>query len=400
MLRTRTGSHSHRVTRNALVVVQLALSLALLAAAGLLTRSLIALQQTRPGFDGNHLLTAQFRLSAAKYDSPEKIATMFARTIAELRAIPSVESAALVRASPLSGNGETYPVVVEGRPPIKAADAPTMQLNSATPGYFATMRIPLTVGRDFVDADRIGTSPVVIVNRAFADAMWPGESPIGKRIRLGDSTWRSIVGVAGNTKHFSLNETQLLQGYVPHAQRPQIFTSVVVRAKGDAALLAKAVREAVWRVDREQPVWRFRSMDDDLAGSVSSSKTTMWLTGLFALVALLVAAVGIYGVLSYTMVQRTQEVGIRIALGADATRVTRMVIRDAIRVIAAAVFVGLAGSLASAGLLRSSLYGVGPYDVVTFAVVTGVLTVVALAACYVPARRASRVDPMVALRAD
>jgi ABC-type antimicrobial peptide transport system permease subunit len=141
-------------------------------------------------------------------------------------------------------------------------------------------------------------------------------------------------------------------------------------------------------------------MDDDLAGSVASSKTTMWLTGLFALVALLVAAVGIYGVLSYTMAQRTQEVGIRIALGADATRVTLMVIRDAMRVIAVAVLVGLAGSLASAGLLRSSLYGVGPYDVVTFAVVTGVLTVVALAACYVPARRASRLDPMVALRAD
>jgi predicted permease len=400
MLRTRTAGHGHRVTRNALVVVQLALSLALLAAAGLLTRSLIALQQVRPGFDGDHLLTAQFRLPAAKYDSPDKITAMFERTIAELRSIPGVESAALVRASPLSGNGETYPVTAEGRPPVSPAEMPTIQLNSTTPGYFATMTIPLLAGRDFTDADRRGTVPVVIVNRAFATASWPNEAAIGKRIRVSDSAWRTIIGVAGDTKHFSLNEKQLLQAYVPHAQRPQIFTSVVVRAKADAPALARSIREAIWRVDRDQPVWRFRSMQDDLDASVVSSRTTMWLTGLFALVALIVASVGIYGVLSYTMAQRTQEVGIRVALGADAGRVQRMVIADAMRLIAVAVVVGLAGSFASAELLRSSLYGVGPYDVVTFAVVTAMLTLVALAACYIPARRASRVDPMVALRTD
>jgi predicted permease len=401
MLRTRVGlGHSHRVTRNALVVVQLALSLALLAAAGLLTRSLIALQQVNPGFDGSHVLTAQFRLPAAKYDSPEKIAVMFERTVTELRAIPGVRAAALVRASPLSGNGETYPVSIEGRPGVDAGDAPQVQLNNMTPGYFDAMKIPLLSGRDITNADRLGTLPVVIVNRSFALASWPGESPVGKRIRVGDSTWRTIVGVVGDTRHFTLNEKQLLQAYVPHAQRPQIFTSVVVRATGDPLLLAKPVREAIWRVDRDQPVWRFRSMADDLAGSVTSSKTTMWLTGLFALVALLVASVGIYGVLSYTMAQRTQEVGIRIALGADRRRVTRLVIRDGIRVIGVAVIAGLVASFASAELLRSSLYGVGPYDVVTFAVVTVVLSAVALAACYLPARRASRVDPMVALRAE
>ena len=401
MLRTRTGTgHGHLVTRNVLVVVQLALSLALLAAAGLLTRSLIALQQVNPGFDGDRLLTAQFRLPPAKYDSPDKIATMFERTLAELRAIPGVESAALVRASPLSGNGETYPVTIEGRPAAKAGDAPQLQLNSTSPGYLSAMRIPLLAGREFAEADRAGSLPVVIVNRAFANASWPGESAIGKRIRIGDSTWRTIIAVAGDTKHFTLNETQLLQAYVPHAQRPQIFTSLVVRAKGDPLLLARPVREAIWRVDRDQPVWRFRSMEQDLSGSVASSKTTMWLTGLFALVALLVASVGIYGVLSYTMAQRTQEVGIRIALGADARQVIRMVIRDAMRVIAIAVLAGLAASFASAGLLRGSLYGVGPHDLGTFAVVTVVLSAVALAACYIPARRASRVDPMVALRAE
>jgi putative ABC transport system permease protein len=209
-----------------------------------------------------------------------------------------------------------------------------------------------------------------------------------------------VVGVAGDTRHFTLNEQQLLQAYVPHAQRPQIFTSIVVRAKGDPLELARTVREAIWRVDRDQPIWRFRSMEQDLAGSVASSKTTMWLTGLFALVALLVASVGIYGVLSYTMTQRTQEVGIRIALGADAAQVRRMVIVDALRVIGVAVATGLVASFATAGLLRNSLYGVGPHDVPTFVAVTLVLSGVALAACYLPARRASRVDPMVALRAE
>ena len=403
MLRTRIGAGiGHRVTRNALVIVQLALSLTLLAAAGLLTRSLIALQNVKPGFDGDHLLTAQFRLPPAKYDTPDKIATMFERATAELRSLPGVESAALVRASPLSGNGETYPATIEGRPPVKPGDEPQLQVNTTTPGYFATMRIPLLAGRDFTAADRIGTLPVVVVNRAFADATWPNQSALGKRIRMGDSTWRTIVGVTGDTRHFSLNEHQLLQAYVPHAQRPQIFTSVVVRANGDgdALALARSVREAIWRVDRDQPIWRFRTMSADLAASVASSQTTMWLTGLFALVALIVASVGIYGVLSYTMTQRTQEVGIRIALGADARQVRRMVIADALRVIGVAVAAGLVASFAAAGLLRNSLYGVGPHDMPTFAAVTLVLSGVALAACYIPARRASRVDPMVALRSD
>ena len=401
MLRTRIGSGlGHRVTRNALVIVQLALSLTLLMAAGLLTRSLIALQHVNPGFDGDHLLTAQFRLPAGKYDTPEKIATMFERTTAELRALPGVEGAALVRASPLSGNGEQYPATIEGRPPVKPGDQPQVQVNSTTPGYLATMRIPLLAGRDFTASDRLGALPVTIVNRAFADATWPGQSAIGKRVQIGDSTWRTVIAVAGDTRHFTLNEQQLFQAYVPHAQRPQIFTSLVVRAKGDPLALQRTVREAIWRVDRDQPIWRFRSMEEDLDGSVASSKTTMWLTGLFALVALLVASVGIYGVLSYTMTQRTQEVGIRIALGADAGQVRRMVIRDAMRVIAVAVAAGLVASFATAGLLRSSLYGVGPHDLPTFVAVTVVLAGVALAACYIPARRASRVDPMVALRAE
>jgi predicted lysophospholipase L1 biosynthesis ABC-type transport system permease subunit len=240
---------------------------------------------------------------------------------------------------------------------------------------------------------------VILVNKSFADATWPGESPIGKRIRT-DNEWLTIVGLVGDTKHYTLNEPQLLQGYVPHAQRPQIFTSLVVRTKGNPLDFAKPVREAIWRVDRDQPVWRFRAMEQDLDAVVASKKAMMWLTASFAIVALLVATVGVYGVLSYTMSQRTQEIGIRIALGADATSLTRMVIGEGAKLVGVAVVGGLITSLGAARLLSSQLFGVQPNDPMTFAVVTGVLSSVAIFACYIPARRASRVDPMVALRAD
>jgi putative ABC transport system permease protein len=399
MLRSRVRGGGTR-TRNTLAVVQLALSLALLSCAGLLTRSLMALQRVDPGFDGSHLLTAQFRLPAVKYDSPEKITVMFDRVAAELRSLPGVEAAALVRASPLSGNGETYPVIIEGKPAMAPGDAPQMQLNSVTPGYFATMRIPVRLGRDVATTDRAGSPPVIVVNQAFANATWPNVSPLGKRLRIGGEEWRTVVGVVGDTKQFTLNETQLLEGYVPHAQRPQVFTSIVARTRGNPLELAKAVREAVWRVDRDQPVWRFRAMDQDVEAVVASSKTMMWLTALFAIVALLVAIVGIYGVLSYTMSQRTQEVGVRVALGADAGRVTAMVVGEGMRLIGTAIIAGTAASLAAARLLRSQLYGVGANDVLTLIVVSLAMAIVAMLACYIPARRASRVDPMAALRAD
>jgi putative ABC transport system permease protein len=401
MLRSRIGGGlRHGITRSTLVVVQLALSLVLLATAGLLTRSLQALQRVNPGFDGDNLLTAQFRLPVTKYNTPEKIWEMFERTTTELRSIPGVEAAALVRASPLSQNGESYPVVLEGQQPVKVGDAPMIQINSVTPGYFATMRIPVLAGRDIAATDRADAPHVIVVNKSFAERTWPGQSALGKRIQFGSEGFWTIVGVAGDTKHYTLNENQLLQGYVAHAQRPQVFTSLVVRTKGNPTDFARAVREAVWRVDRDQPIWRFKSMEQDLSGVVQSKKTMMWLTGLFALVALLVAVVGVYGVLSYTVAQRTQEVGIRIALGADAGRVSRMVIADGLRLVGVAVVLGLALSFGASRLLRNQLFGIAATDTLTFVAVTAVLGFVALLACYIPARRASRVDPLVALRMD
>jgi predicted permease len=401
MLRSRIGAGlGHVSTRNALVVAQLALSLALLASAGLLTRSLMALQRVDPGFDASHLLTAQFRLPAGKYDSPDKIWTMFDRTVHELRSLPGVQSAALVRASPLSGNGESYPATIEGRTEVAASEAPQVQVNSVTTDYFRTMRIAVIAGRDVNETDRAGALPVTVVNKTFADRTWPGQSPIGRRVKFGDDDWRTVVGVVGDARHFRLDEAPLDQAYIPHAQRPQIFTSIVVRTAGDPHSSVASVRQALWRVDKDQPIWRLRSMDEDLDAVTTSPRVMMWLMGIFSLVAMLVAVVGIYGVLSYTMSQRTQEIGIRIALGADARRVRRMVVAEGARLVGVAVALGLVASLAATRLLRSQLFGVEPRDGVTFLVVTVVLASVAILACYVPARRASRVDPMEALRTD
>jgi putative ABC transport system permease protein len=217
---------------------------------------------------------------------------------------------------------------------------------------------------------------------------------------IGDDRWWTIVGIVGGAKHYSLSETPLLQAYVPHAQRPQIFTTLAVRTAGDPLRLANSLRQAIWRVDKDQPVWGVQSMDQLMDNSIGSPRLIVGLTMGFAIVALLLGAIGIYGVLSYTMSQRTHEVGIRIALGAEGRQVVRMVVGEGMRIVAIAVGIGLVMSFAVTRLLRSQLFGVGPNDVLTFAVVTLVLSGVAMLACYLPARRASRVDPTVALRAD
>ena len=403
MLRSRSGGGGlgHVATRNTLVIVQLALSLALLTCAGLLTRSLIELQRVNVGFDTNNLMTMQFRLPPVKYDNPDKIWAMFDRTIAEIRSVPGVQSAALVRAFPLTGNGESYPVTIEGRPPVAPADAPNLQINSVTTDYFATMKIPQLSGRDIAASDSKDALPVIVVNEQFAKATWPNESALGKRIQFaGDPRWWTIVGIVGGTKHFQLNEQQLLQAYIPHAQRPQIFTTLAVRGSTDPLPLANAIRAAIWRVDKDQPVWGLVSMDRLLDSAVGSPRLIMRLTAGFAIVALLLGAIGIYGVLSYTMSQRTNELGIRIALGAESRQVVRMVIGEGMRTVAIAVVIGLATSFAATRLLRSQLFGVQPTDLLTFTVVTVLLAAVAVLACYIPARRASHVDPMIALRTD
>ena len=388
--------------RSALVIGQIALSVVLLVSAGLLTRSLVALARVQPGFDPAHTLTLQFRLPVAKYKTEQQIADMFTRAIGEIRSVPGVENAALVRATPLNGNGESFPYALADKPIADPQALPTAQVNVVSPGYFATLRIPRLAGRDFTTQDRSGTTPVAIVNDQLARRAWPNESALGKRIRIGgpESPWATIVGVVGTVKHFQLSEDPLDQAYISYLQRSLIFTEVVVRTAGDPTALANAIRAAVWRVDSDQPVWRVRTMDRVLEEARGGPKLIVSLMAAFAILSLVLAAVGVYGVMSYSVARRTHEVGIRIALGAGRRHVLGMVLREGMHTIGLAVALGLLVAAGASRLLESQLFGVSAMDPVTFAAVPLLLAFVALAACYLPARRASRVDPIVALRSE
>lgn len=388
--------------RSALVVAQMALSVVLLVSAGLLTRSLFALGRVQPGFDPTHTLTLQFRLPVTKYRSEARIADMFTRALEEMRRVPGVQHAALVRATPLNGNGESFPYSLSDKPIADGQLAPTAQVNIVSPDYFETLRIPRLAGRDFTMQDRDSAAPVAIVNDRLARHAWPNESALGKRIRLGgpDARWATIVGVVGTTKQMRLSEDPLEQAYICYLQRPLIFTEAVVRTSGDPDALAGAIRAAIWRVDRDQPVWRVRTMDRVLDDARGGPRLLVWLMAAFAILSLVLAAVGVYGVMSYTVTRRTHEVGIRIALGAGRGQVLGLVLRQGVRTIVVALAIGLVVAAATSRLLASQLFGISSLDPFTFTLVPGLLALVALAACYLPARRASRVDPIVALRAD
>jgi putative ABC transport system permease protein len=387
--------------RGVLVAAQIALSVVLLVGAGLLTRSLAALSRVDPGFDPAHALTLQFRLPVAKYKTEPQIADMFTRTLEEMRRVPGVQGAALVRAAPLNGNGESYPYFLADKPVADPQSAPTAQLNVISPEYFETLRIRRLAGRDFTMDDRAGATPVAIISEQLARHAWPNETALGKRLRIGsDSIWATVVGVVATVKHFRLSEDPLDQAYVPYLQRPLIFTEAVVRTSGDPAALAQAIRGAVWRVDRDQPVWRVRTMNRVLADARGGPKLTEWLMSGFAALALVLAAIGVYGVMSYAVTRRTQEVGIRMALGARRHQVLVMVLREGMRTTAVALLIGLGAAALATRLLASQLFGVSVMDPLTFTIAPVLLGCVALAACYLPARRASRVDPIVALRSE
>jgi putative ABC transport system permease protein len=403
-LSTRSGSGAIRLhLHHALVVGQLALCVVLLVSAGLLTRSLMALTRVNPGFDVDRLITLQFRLPVTKYDSDAKIADMFTRTIAEIRTVPGVEHAAVVRATPLNGNGERFPYEVEGSAGVAPDKLPQAHRNLISSGYFETMRIPRMVGRDFTGDDRQGSMPVAIVNEQLARKLAPIGSAIGARFRLMDSETPvplTVVGVVGNAKHFQISEQQVDQVYLPYQQKPLIFTEIVARVSGDLAVAGNAVRGAIWRVDRDQPVWRIRPVALSIEGQLGARSFMMRLIGSFSVVALILAVIGVYGVMSYAVARRSQEMGIRIALGARGPQVVGMVVRQGMRTIGIAIGIGTVGAFGATRLLESQLYGVNSIDPLTFVAVPLTLAGVALVACFIPARRASRVDPVVALRSD
>jgi predicted permease len=394
----RRASSSGRKTRDALVVAEMAMSVALVALSALLIQSLLAAQRVPLGFDPEHVFTLQFRLPQNKYPKPEDIARFFKAAIEEVRAVPGVQSAALVRAVPFSGNGGTVGYEPEGKPAADPASLPQSRFHLVTPDYFKTMRIPILAGRDFTDRDDLHAPLVSVINETFARRTWPGEDPIGKRFTTPQTNGPiTVIGVVGDTKHYTATEPATPQLYAAHYQVPLIFCSLVARTSVEPMSLERQIRRAIWSVDKDQPMWLVKTLEAQVDATQGQSRFLATLLAVFAGAAVMLAAVGIYGVTSYGVAQRTHEIGVRLALGASGDRVLRDIVRRGALMTAVAVAVGLAGAIAAARVAGALLFGVKPTDPGSLLGAGLVLGAVSLAATYLPARRAARVDPVVAL---
>jgi putative ABC transport system permease protein len=385
--------------RSTLVVAEVALAVMLVVASGLLLQSFARLQGVSPGFRTEQALTFDVALPRPKYPQPAQAAAFFQRALERMQALPGVESAALGSALPLTGEDELYSLQIEGRA-TDQADLPSPLYYLVSPDYFRVMEIPLLAGRTFAEQDTEAAPRVVVINRAFADRIFPGQNPIGQRIRLGrnSSMVREIVGVVANTKHYSLGETDQIQVYEPFAQMPRADSSFILRTSMEPSSLAPAVRREIQALDPDQPVTRLATLEQVLQDSIAQPRFRTLLLGLFSGLALVLAAVGVYGVMAYSVARRTQEIGIRMALGAGRRDVMRLVLRRGLLLTVCGIAAGLAGALAATRLLASLLFGVTATDAPTFAVTALILLAIAALACLVPALRAARVDPIVALR--
>jgi putative ABC transport system permease protein len=405
---SRAGSRDR--LRNALVVAEIALALVLLTGAGLLIRSAVALNGVDPGFDPRGVVAGRVSLPAAAYESPDQVVGAFERIVQHAAAVPGVASAALVSAAPLEG-GSSNGLIPEGRPhDISSVINSLMRL--VTPDYFATMRIDLVRGRGFTTQDRQGAPRVMIINEALARQAFPGQDPIGKRISCcervdGGPAWKEVIGVARDVRALGLDEEPMPEFYLPIAQAPAAAwtwtdrtLTLAARAAGDPAVLMTPLRLAVADVDPSLPLYNIGTMQGRVTDSLAQSRFSTMLLTVFGAIALILAAIGVYGVISYGVAQRTQEIGIRMALGARHGDVLAMIVRHGAALAGVGLAVGVAAALALAGLLETLLFEVSPTDPPTFAVGLVVLSVVAVLAAALPARRAARTDPMVALRAE
>jgi predicted permease len=367
-------------------------------------RSFLKLLQISPGFNAENLLTMEYRVPRTKYPQGPQQWNFHREVVERVRVLPGVESASVVLALPYSGNGGSATFVPLDRPEPPKGQEPLAQRNTADSFYFKTMQIPLLAGRVFTEQDQAGTSPVAVINQTMAKRYWPNEDPIGKQIRLPDTSATqtisaaTIVGIVGDIKHYGLDEKSLPQIYIDYAQNPFIFATLVVRTRTDPMSMSNAVRNAVWSVDKDQPVWKVRTLQSLIDTSIGPRRFVMWLLAGFSVLALLLATVGLYGVMSYAVTQRTQEIGIRMALGAQAADVLRLVLKTGMMLALTGVAVGLAGAFGLTRLLATLLFGVEPTDITTFATVSLCLIAVALLACYLPAWRATKVNPLAALR--
>jgi len=385
--------------RASLLVAQVASSLILLAGAGLMIKTITRLSGVDPGFQAKSLLTLEYRLPQVKYKEGALQWNFHQQVVERVSALPGVRSAAVSQAIPFSGNIGREPIVLLDRPQPSPGQEPVADFNVADAHYFDTMRIPLIQGRTFSEGDRAGTLPVAVINRTMAEYYWPASNPIGKQIELlDDRKPATIVGVVGDVRQRNLDDPAPAQLYFAYAQNPDTFATLVVRTKGDPMGMANAVRQAVWSVDSDQPMWKVRSQESLLERSIGDRRYLAALLSIYSGLALLLAAVGIYGVLSYSVGRRIQEIGVRMALGAQKSDVLRLVVFHGMAMVLAGIVLGWAGAIAVTRLMLKLLFGVTPSDPATFIGGAGILAAVALLACYLPARRAMRVDPIIVLR--
>jgi putative ABC transport system permease protein len=394
-----SASPTSRRMNSALVAAQFALCLVLLIGAGLLLKSFQRLISVNPGFQPENVLSMRLALTAGKYPDDEKAVRFYESLLERVRSVPGVRKAGIVTYLPFGDSFESDGIVVEGHDPETGGVAPNAEIRTASPGYFQTLEIPLLQGRDFLESDRANSLQVAIVDETLARLYWPDGNALGKRVRLGWSDqWMTIVGVVAGVKNMSLNETLEPHVYFAFAQQPSPNMYLTLRSVGEPTSVTAAIRNEVRELDPDLPVWAVRSMTMTMDRTLNNQRLTNLLLSIFALLALLLAVVGIYGVMSVFVSNRTTEFGIRLALGAEPRAVLRLVVGQGMRIALCGVAVGIATAFWLTRFLQSLLFEVKSTDPLIFTGVALGLTLVALIACYLPARRATKVDPIVALR--
>ncbi len=405
--RGSAGDRGGQGLRRILVVAEVALALTLLTGAGLLVKSFARLEGVDPGFDPDHVLTFNLALPPARYPSDTQQIAFFDQVLPALAGLPGVRSAGSTSVVPFGGNWTTSSFEVEGYQQPKDQAGPWGDMRIVSPGFFHALRIPLRRGRAFTEQDRIGGRLVAVVDEELARRYWPGADPIGKRITYGSPPgvadtsareWIEVVGVVGHTKHEGLDAENRVQVYLPYAQRGMPFLTAVLRTTGDPSQYVAAGRRAVQAIDPDLPIANPRTMDELIAQSVGQRRLSMLLLSVFSGIALVLASIGIYGLMSYSVAQRSRELGVRIALGAGRSDVLRLVLRQGMRLAGMGIAVGVGAAFALTRVIASQLYGVTATDPTTFLAVAALLGLTALAANLVPALRATRVDPAVILR--
>jgi putative ABC transport system permease protein len=396
------GGRRQRI-RSTLVVLEVATALVLLVGAGLMIKSFWQLQKVDPGFNPDNTLTVQVSLPKTKYPEESQQVAFFQQLIERVATLPGVQSAGAGHVVPLSGNDFVLAFEIDGRPPLQPGVTQSTNYYSVSADYFKAMGIPLRRGRVFTERDIKDSPRVAVINETMAKKIFPDEDPIGKRITFdnrqkGNPEWFEIVGIVGDVKQYSLDQVTTMQTYEPYIQQTFPYMTLVVRTTGDPTNLNAAIRSEVLKLDKEQPTTNFKTLNEFFSISIAQQRFSVVLLGMFAVVALVLSAVGIYGVLSYAVTQRTHEIGIRVALGAGKRDVLRLVVGQGMLLTVIGVAGGLGAAFALTRLMASLLFGVTATDAVTFASVASLLLAVALLACYIPARRATKVDPLVALR--